>query len=297
VVRAWLLVGVGVVGISFSGPVTAAAMVPVVAIAFWRNLVGAALSGVWALARDRDRLRAIAPRALALSVCSGLLLAAHFTSWFVGLRLTSVTAATALVSTTPVFTVAFDLVRRVPVPRRVPLGVALALVGVLLITGVDAGRSGTAAAGDGLSLFAAAAMAGYVLLGARVMRSLPPAVYTLLAYAACALVLLPAAALTGTPLTGFGTRGWIEIAVVTLGAQVLGHTLFNVALGVLGPTPLSLAILLEVPGAALLAWAWLGQAPPLAVLPGTALMLAGLIVVVAVRPQATEAEGAPPPAP
>lgn len=283
VLRAWALVAVGILGISSSGPVTAAAAAPVVAIAFWRNLAGAGVSGAWALLRERAGSRRVPARTVLLSITSGIVLAAHFTSWFAGLRLTGVTAATALVSTTPVFTVAFDLARGAAVPRRVPVGVALAMTGVLAITGVDAGRSGAALAGDGLSLFAAVAMAVYVLVGARVMRSVSPAVYTFLAYASCAAVLLPAAALTGTALTGFSTRAWIEIAVVTLGAQVLGHTLFNVALPVLGPTPLALAVLLEVPGASLLAWLWLGQVPPPAVLPGAVLMLAGLVVVVRAR--------------
>jgi drug/metabolite transporter (DMT)-like permease len=42
----------------------------------------------------------------------------------------------------------------------------------------------------------------------------------------------------------------------------------------------SLAILLEVPGASLVAWVWLGQVPPVAVIPGAALVLAGLSVVI-----------------
>jgi drug/metabolite transporter (DMT)-like permease len=281
--RAWILVAVGVVGVSSSAPLTAGTLAPIVAIAFWRNLVGAGVSGTWALLRDRPGLGRITPQVFWLSAFSGVVLATHFTTWFAGLRLTSVAAATALVSTTPVFLVALDLVRRVPVPRRVLTGVALAMAGVVAITGVDAGRSAEALAGDALSLFSAMAMVGYVLTGQRVMRTTSPAVYTLLAYSTCALILLPAALLTGTELAGFDTRTWLEIAAVTLGAQVLGHTLFNTALPVVGPTPLSLAILLEVPGAALLAWAWLGEAPPLAVLPGTVLMLLGLVVVVRAR--------------
>jgi drug/metabolite transporter (DMT)-like permease len=39
-------------------------------------------------------------------------------------------------------------------------------------------------------------------------------------------------------------------------------------------------VLLEVPGATLVAWAFWGQAPPAATLPGAALLLAGLAVVV-----------------
>lgn len=278
-----MLVAVGVLGISTSAPLTAGTLAPIVAIAFWRNLAGAGVSGLWALLRDTDGLRRITPGVFWLSALSGVVLAAHFTSWFAGLRMTSVAAATALVCTTPIFTVAVDLVRRVPVPRPVLIGVGLAMLGVLAITGVDAGRSTEALLGDGLSLFSAMAMAVYVLAGARVMRTTSPAIYTLIAYSTCALVLLPVALVTGTELTGFGTRTWIELGILTLGAQVLGHTLFNTALPVVGATPLALAILLEVPGAALLAWVWLGEAPPVAVVPGAILMLLGLVVVVRAR--------------
>jgi drug/metabolite transporter (DMT)-like permease len=42
----------------------------------------------------------------------------------------------------------------------------------------------------------------------------------------------------------------------------------------------SVVILLEVPGAALVAWAWLGQTPRAAAVPGLALLLAGVAIVV-----------------
>jgi drug/metabolite transporter (DMT)-like permease len=63
----------------------------------------------------------------------------------------------------------------------------------------------------------------------------------------------------------------------------LGHSLLNAALPVAGATPVSLAILWEVPGAALVAWLWLGAAPPWTVVPGALLVLAGLVVVIRAR--------------
>jgi drug/metabolite transporter (DMT)-like permease len=39
-------------------------------------------------------------------------------------------------------------------------------------------------------------------------------------------------------------------------------------------------ILLETPGAALLAWVWLGQKPRVSALPGLALLLTGVAIVV-----------------
>jgi drug/metabolite transporter (DMT)-like permease len=283
--RAWLLVAVAIVGISSSAPVTAAMAAPVLAVAFWRNLVGALVSGGWVGLRQREGLTAILAerRLTGLSLLAGVLLAVHFSSWLIGLRLTSVTASTALVCTTPVWTVGFDLLRRVRVPRQVLIGVLLAMIGVVAITGVDASRSGRALLGDLLSLLGAVAVAGYVRLGERVMRSTSTAVYTLIAYSSCALALLLACLASGAQLVGFSGRTWIELAIVTVGAQLLGHTLLNAALPHVGVTPLALAILLEVPGASLVAWAWLGQLPPLSVLPGTALMLAGLVIVVSSR--------------
>jgi drug/metabolite transporter (DMT)-like permease len=281
--RAWLLVAVAIVGISSSAPVSAATVAPVLAIAVWRNLVGALVSGLWVGVRERRGLAAMSARARWLAALAGLLLAVHFATWLTGLRLTSVTASTALVCTTPVWTVGFDLIRRVPVPRPVVLGVVLAMTGVLAITGVDAARSGDALLGDLLSLVGAITGAGYVVVGDRVMRTASAATYTLFAYAVCAISLLPVCLLTGTRLAGFDAETWGQLAIVTIGAQVLGHTLLNAALPRIGVTPVALAILLEIPGASLVAWAWLGQVPPLAVLPGTLLMLAGLVIVVRSR--------------
>jgi drug/metabolite transporter (DMT)-like permease len=275
---------VAVVGVSFSAPVTAATAAPVLAVAFWRNLVGTGVSGAWAVSRDSTGLRTLPGRVAGEAVLSGCFLAVHFVTWFSGLRLTSVTAATALVCTTPIWTVGLDLARRRPVPRAVVLGVLVAMVGVLAITGVDAGRSGRALAGDLLSLTGAIAAGAYVAIGDRVMRSASTAVYTTLAYGTCAVLLLPACLLTGTALAGFSARTWVELAVVTIGAQILGHTLINAALPFVGVTPVALSLLLEVPGATLVAWAWYAQTPPIAVVPGTLLMLLGLVVVVRARP-------------
>jgi drug/metabolite transporter (DMT)-like permease len=299
--RAWVLMAVALTGISVSAPLSAVTAAPALAIAFWRNVTGAAVSaGYLAIRRGRRPGRAapqrLLPGVLPLAAVSGLLLAVHFGSWLSGLRLTSVTASTALVSTTPVWTVALDLLRRVPVPRRVLLGLIPALAGVVAITGVDAARSPQALAGDLLSLLGAVAAAGYVAIGARLVPRTGPALYTVLVYGGCAIALLPVCLLSGIRLTGYSGRTWLDLALITLTAQLLGHTLINTALPRIGVTPVALAILLEVPGAALVGWAVFGQVPPVTVVPGTALMLLGLALVVsASRPPGPP--GSPDPGP
>jgi drug/metabolite transporter (DMT)-like permease len=70
-------------------------------------------------------------------------------------------------------------------------------------------------------------------------------------------------------------------------AQLLGHTLLNLVLHSVGPTVVSLAVLLEVPGSLIVALVLLQQAPPLLALPGMAAVVAGVALVVrASRPAA-----------
>jgi drug/metabolite transporter (DMT)-like permease len=81
-------------------------------------------------------------------------------------------------------------------------------------------------------------------------------------------------------LGGYDDRTWAAILALVVGAQLLGHSMFNYALDRISATTISVLILLEVPGAGLLAWLWLDQVPRLAALPGLVLLLAGVAVVV-----------------
>jgi drug/metabolite transporter (DMT)-like permease len=56
--------------------------------------------------------------------------------------------------------------------------------------------------------------------------------------------------------------------------------LFNLVVATVGPTVVGLAILLEVPGALLVALVLLRQVPPLLALPGMLAVVAGVALVV-----------------
>ena len=147
-------------------------------------------------------------------------------------------------------------------------GLLLAVVGAALIAGVDVTVSRRAVAGDGLALLGAICAGGYVLAGARARERLSTSAYAVVCYSTCALVLAVAALIARVPLAGFSARDWWLIAAITFVAQLLGHTLFNLVVPAVGPTIVSLAILLEVPGALIVALVLLDQAPPLLALPG-----------------------------
>ena len=75
-------------------------------------------------------------------------------------------------------------------------------------------------------------------------------------------------------------------------AQILGHTLLNLVLSTVGPTVVSLAVLLEVPGALLVALVLLGDLPPLLALPGMLAVVLGVALVVHASRPATLVEPA-----
>jgi drug/metabolite transporter (DMT)-like permease len=272
------LLVVAVLAVSSSGPLIAASVVAPFAVAFWRNALATAVLLPVTAVRRRHEVRALDARTVAWCALSGALLAAHFATWIPSLSLTTVAASTALVCTTPVWTA---LAGRVP--RATWAGIALAVAGAVVITGVDLSVSPRALAGDALALAGGAFAAGYVLVGARVRPRVSTTVYTTVCYAVCAALLLVLCVATGTPLAGYDTASWLGLAAITVGPQLLGHSLFNHVLDRLPATVVSLVILFEVPGAALLAWAFLGQVPPPLAWLGIALLMAGLAVVVARR--------------
>jgi drug/metabolite transporter (DMT)-like permease len=156
----------------------------------------------------------------------------------------------------------------------------LAVVGAALIAGVDVTVSVRALAGDGLALLGAVAGGGYVLAGARARQVLSTSAYAVVCYTTCAAVLAVAAAVVRVPLAGFAARDWLLIAAITVCSQLLGHTLFNLVVASVGPTVVGLAILLEVPGALLVALVLLRQLPPPLALPGMLAVVAGVALVV-----------------
>jgi drug/metabolite transporter (DMT)-like permease len=269
-----------VVGISMSGPLTALVTAPFLAIAFWRNAAGAAALVPVLLTRERRTLAGLRMRDLRSSALAGLFLAGHFASWLPSLSMTSVAASIALVTSTPIWTALIARISGVRLSAGVWWGLVLAVVGAALIAGVDVTVSLRALAGDGLALLGAICASGYVLAGARARQRLTTSGYTVVCYSVCALAVAVAALVAGSPLAGFSPRDWLLIAAITVCAQLFGHTLLNLVLSSVGPTVVSLAVLLEVPGSLVVALVLLHQLPPLLALPGMAAVVAGVALVI-----------------
>jgi drug/metabolite transporter (DMT)-like permease len=274
------LLAVALAGVSMSAPLIASTAAPALAIAFWRNALAVGVLSPVALWRHRGELRHMGGRALALSLVAGVALALHFGMWLPSLSMTSVATSTALCTTTPIWTTLIQRARGHRPPGLVWAGSGLAVVGVVILTGIDLSSDTRALAGDALALGAGLAAAGYVLLGAEVRRTASTTAYTFVCYGTTAVLLLGACLVSGSALGGYDGTTWLKIAALTVVAQLLGHSLLNRVVHGLGPATTSTAILLETPGAALIAALWLGQTPPAAAYPALGVILAGLALVI-----------------
>ncbi|KRO35855.1 MAG: multidrug DMT transporter permease [Actinobacteria bacterium BACL15 MAG-120619-bin91] len=266
--------GVGIIGIGTSGPLIAMSAMPVLTLIFWRNLGGALLTLPFALRHSRDRI------GVKWAVIAGVLLALHFIGFFLAMRMTTVAAGTALVALQPIFAALFVKFSGGHIPSTAWLGMIVSFVGVIMVSGVDLTISFRSFVGDIAAIISAALAAAYMMAGSRAQRSLETSTYTTIAYFTCSLTAFPMALLLGNEIFIFSRNEWLILIGLILGAQMLGHTMFNSALKRVSPAIVSLIVFFEVPVSAVLAAWWLDQRPPLGIIPGIVLILMGCILVV-----------------
>lgn len=271
---------VGVVAVSMSGPLMAAMVVPPLAIAFWRNGFATVAIAPGAVTSRRAELAGLSRRQLGLMAASGTALAVHFGTWVTSLTLTSVASATALVCLQLAWVAAWQLLRGERFRPGMVVGLVTAFAGVLVVSGVDLSLSTRALVGDVLALVGGMAAAAYTVIGSRARQTASTTTYTFVCYGTCATLLAVASLVSGQHLTGYPLKQWGLLLLVTATAQLMGHSVFNHLVATTGPMLVSLALLLEVPGASLLAAVFLGQTPPAAAIAGLVVILAGMALVV-----------------
>ena len=266
--------GLGIIGIGTSGPLIALSTMPILTLIFWRNLGGSLATLPFALRHSRDRV------GVKWALIAGVLLALHFVGFFLAMRWTTVAAGTALVALQPIFAALFVKLSGGLIPSKAWLGMIVSFIGVGLVAGVDLQISYKAFLGDLAAIISAALAAAYIMAGSKAQRTLETTTYTTICYFICAMTALPMALIAGNEIFSFSAKEWWILLGLILGAQLLGHSMFNSALKRVSPAIVSLIVFFEVPVSAVLAFWWLGQKPPAGIIPGIVLILIGCILVV-----------------
>lgn len=275
-----VLLVVAVVAVSASAPLVRGAHAPTLVVAFWRTAMAVPVTGAMLLRRHRGELGRFDSQSRRRTVLAGGLLAGHFATWIPSLSFTSVASSVALVSAVPVWTALIARRQGQQVPRAVWWGIGVALLGVLSLTGVDLTVTPRAVFGDLLALLGGVLAAGYLTIGGEVRQQASTAVYTTVCYAVAAAVLLVVCGVGQQPLVGFEATTWLAFVAITAGPQLLGHTLFNRVLRTISTTVVAMAILFEIVGAAVLAWLFFDEVPPVSAVPAAVLLVAGVVMVI-----------------
>jgi drug/metabolite transporter (DMT)-like permease len=192
-----------------------------------------------------------------------------------------VARATLLACTTPLWTTlgGFLLGRRRPTGRD-GLALAVAGLGLWLVTGAAAEHGTATRLGDALGLAAGLLFGAYLLCVEGLHAAIPARRQVTLAYSVAAAVLWAALLARGQVRLHYSPAVWRALLGMTLGPQIFGHTLLNWSLRHFPSSTVAFSILLEPVIAALLAWLLLGQAVTPIQMLGGLLVLAALALVI-----------------
>lgn len=283
--KALVGLSVAVLAVSWGAPLARLTAAAPLAVAMWRMTLAASLLLPFSAARGTLVIPARHRPAAALS---GLLLGMHFGLWIPSLWLTSVSASVVLVTTGPLWVLLLSpRFLGVHIAGRNLVSFALALTGVVIIVGGDFHLSPRALVGDLMALAGGACAAGYLVVGKRLRHEVPLAGYLTVVYGGAAMVLVAAVVVLRVPAWPTATIAWLPLLGMALGPTLTGHTLLNWALAHLEAYRVNLAVLLEPVLASLWTWLFIGEVPPLHVLPGAALVLGALALEYAPRGRTT----------
>jgi drug/metabolite transporter (DMT)-like permease len=272
-------VGVAVVAVSFSSILIRWSDASFLAIAAGRMTLSTLLLAPFALTMYRKELAEVGRRDGLIMVGIGLVLALHFSLWIASLERTSVASSVVLVTSHPVLV---GLVGHFLMSERLSrlnaIGIALGLVGVVVLTRGDADAGAATLFGDLLAFLGGVAAGVYILGGRRTRKHVSLVVYAFIVYGSCSLFLLAGVFATGAELGTLPGDEWLLFLLMALGPSILGHTMYNWTLRHVPASVVSVSLLGEPVGSSLLAFLLLSEVPPELAVVGGAIILMGIVM-------------------
>ncbi len=220
-------------------------------------------------------------RDIVAAVVAGLALAVHFGAWFESVDRTTIAASVTLVQTQPIFVAlgaAFLLDERVT--RWVVVGISLAMAGIVTISGEGLLGMTNAPApllGNALAVLGAVTGAAYWLSGRSIRQRVSVVPYVLVVYSVAAVGLFASVLAQGQSLVGYPAHEWLLFLGMAVGPGILGHTLINWALEHVESSVVSVSLVGEPVGSAILAALIFAEIPGVLTVVGGVVVIAGIV--------------------
>lgn len=268
--------------------------VNVFSIAFWRLIIASAVLAFTMLVAKKKPDRSLVRQNFKHFLFLGVLLGTHFVLFVSAVKDTTLLNATALVNTTPVFSIVISAFLYRVKPQNLALaGVALSLIGVSFIAYGNSLRGEVSGLiGDIEATLAAVAEGFYLNVGREKRRQLPLLPSMLFIYVSAAVTVAAATTLTQkTLVASYNLETLVPLMALGILPTAVAHTLYYSSLSDLKSFETAAMALLEPLGATLLGIAVFAEMPkPIFVL-GAALTLVGVYAVVAVKPLEEKKQG------
>ncbi|MFC9542177.1 DMT family transporter [Lysinibacillus sp. NPDC056959] len=253
-IHPYIPIFIGVISVSLSAIFVKLANAEAGVIAFYRMLFSVLIMAPLFFWKYTNEVKQLRRRDWLFSSVAGIFLAFHFILWFESLNYTSVASSTVLVTLQPLFAfVGTYFFFKESITLKTILAGTIAIVGSILISWGDFKLSGTAFYGDMLALIACALVTAYFLFGQDVRKRLSLVTYTMLVYAVSTITLFIYVLIKGESFGPYPTMDWIWFILLAIVPNLLGHTLFNWSIKYVSTNVVSIAILFEPIGAAILA--------------------------------------------
>ncbi|MDN7228762.1 DMT family transporter [Planococcus sp. N064] len=250
--------------------------------AFYRMLFSILIMSPIFFMKYTHEIKKLSKRDWIFTSIAGIFLAFHFILWFESLNYTSVASSTVLVTLQPLFAfIGTYLFFKEHISFKTLISGMIAVLGSVLIGYGDFKISGTALYGDVLALIACALITGYLLFGQDVRKRLSLITYTFVVYSVSTLTLFFYIIFKGESFGPYPASEWMWFLLLAIIPNLLGHTLFNWSLKWVSTNVISIAILFEPVGAAILAYYILGETLSASQIIGGSVVLAGIILFVA----------------
>lgn len=250
----YIILAIGVLSVSTSAIFVKLSSAEAGVVAFYRLFFSVIIMVPIFIPRYVHELRTITKKDWVYSIIAGIFLAFHFILWFESLNYTSVASSTVLVTLQPLFAfIGTYFFFKEKFSIKAILCGLMAIIGSIVISWGDFQISGSALYGDVLALIACALITAYLLFGQNVRQRMSLITYTFVVYLISSLVLLLYVLANGSQLYPYPSSDWLYFLLLAIIPTLLGHTLFNWSIKWLSTSTISMAILFEPVGAAVLA--------------------------------------------
>ncbi|MDD4051436.1 MAG: DMT family transporter [candidate division Zixibacteria bacterium] len=279
----YLSLAVATLAVSWAAIIIRLADADPISTAFYRMTLSVIILAPFSIPGLRANLRRLAARSdFKWLVASGIVLGLHFAAWITSLKFTSISNSVIIVATQPFFVAAMERVfLKEKISRQAVIGMALAFVGMVIISRSDLDLGSDHLLGDFLALAGALCAAIYLMFGRKIRQTLDNRHYVFPVYLIASLTLLIIALPFRSPLTGFSGNTWFCFFLLALIPTVLGHTLYNYLLKFIRAHLVAITILGEPIGATIIAALLFKEYPSTGTYIGGGLILTGIIMALA----------------